>query len=174
MPNPPFQATAKSGPRLNGEAFGCDMRILDCILLASLVVAVVGCGTRRRVPGGCTQFFVSFPSGQARRELGERVEAVELTVQCGSIAAINHIPRDWLVSVEWPEGELTTLKMVAGHGVSMLSDDSDLEQFATLLKCDCALERFSVRGSLAFYYWDGLEHERSVSFDERTLVIDGL
>ena len=69
-----------------------------------------------------------------------------------------------------PISEETTLDMVAGHGSSMLSQSSQFDGFTTILT-DEASGCFDISASLALYYYDGDEHERTVSFSQSELLL---
>jgi hypothetical protein len=70
---------------------------------------------------------------------GERVSAVQINMTCGRFQAINKIPNDWSLEIEGPVSERSTLKAVANHGSSWLSEGADLkclQHFATIMVCD--------------------------------------
>lgn len=66
---------------------------------------------------------------------GERVSGVQIDLACGRFRAVNCIPDDWSLEIEGPVSEHSTLKAVANHGVSWLSNSSPLQDFATIMIC---------------------------------------
>jgi len=163
-----------SAHALTRQAFShVNMRPVELICIAVIASVCAACSLairRRSSPEGCHYVTLSFPAGQVRTDVGERIEAVRVLVHCGRIVAINRIPDDWSASVSSPVSEETTLDMVAGHGSSMLSLSSTLDRFATVLIFESS-GCFDMTASLGLYYYDGEEHERTVSFTQSELVV---
>ena len=149
------------------------LKLLCAAVMAGACAACTAATNRATSPGGCRYVALSFPAGQIRADLGERIEAVKVVVHCGRFVAINHIPDDWSASVSSPVSEETTLDMAAGHGSSMLSLSGTLDRFATVLICE-ASGCFDMTASLGLYYYDGEEHERTLSFTQSELLVSNV
>ena len=68
----------------------------------------------------------------------ERIPGLQIDIVCGRFRAVNRIPYDWSLEIEGPVSERSTLKAVANHGSSFLSDSSNLQGFATILVCSAS------------------------------------
>ena len=61
-----------------------------------------------------------WPNLALSKDVGERIEAVEVFVSCGRFRGVSNIPNDWSLKVVSPSSEQTHLRFSAGHGATML------------------------------------------------------
>ena len=113
--------------------------------------------------------LVSFPTVALKSEPLERIESVDVVMQCGRFVAINQIPNDWSAQVVSPVSEETKLRMEAGHGSSSLCHSSDFDGFITVLVCEPSC--FDITASLSVFSYDSELHERKVLLKQSELVM---
>ncbi len=117
-----------------------------------------------------TRYQVSLPHISLDSGRGERIDAVELAMDCGRFVAINSIPNDWSASVVSPVSEKTSLSMEAGHGSSALWHSEDLNSFVTVSFVDGSC--FDIRASVTAAYYEGNDRkQRTVSFTRNKLIL---
>jgi hypothetical protein len=85
-----------------------------------LIVSSVGCATYRDALMTGHRYRIFFPAIKLATADGERIDSVEIKMDCGRFRAIGTIPDDWYVEVMGPWSEKTTFKAEAGHGASTL------------------------------------------------------
>jgi hypothetical protein len=102
------------------------MRILS--VLTFLTVTLMGCQTGdrrlpRRVDGQATVFF---PEVKLRE--GEYIEAFKVRIKGGWIPAIERIPHDWDIALEWEDGSCVVVRGQARHFSSGMADTDQLNR----------------------------------------------
>jgi hypothetical protein len=118
------------------------------------------------------RYSVSFPHVRLKTDCGERIDSINVVVQCGRFAAINRIPDDWSAEVVSPVSEETKLTMTAGHGSTALSQQEELDGFATVLVLEEAQSCFNISASIkASCYEGGGYRERTLRFSRKQLVL---
>jgi len=95
------------------------------MVLSLLAFLITGCESYRA--GSARDHYcrsLSFP--HIRLGDGERIESIEIKLACGRFVAIDRIPNDWSLDMAGPSSEISTLKLSANHGSSMLWHSEDL------------------------------------------------
>ncbi len=115
------------------------------------VVAVSGCALwspRLRssvVDGNCMRAWrISFP--EVRLDVNERILALQLNITRGRVAAINHIPTDWSMTVDAGYADRPSVSGSAAHGAGSLLSTEELRWFVTV----CEVGSMPVVGDMPF------------------------
>lgn len=115
---------------------------------------------------------VSVPKVSLKADPLERIESVEVVMNCGRFVSLNKIPNDWSAQVISPVSGRTILRMEAGHGISELCSSSELNGFVTVLICEPSC--FDITVSLSISSYDNELHERKLSFTNGDLLMEPL
>jgi len=134
-------------------------------LLLSVLLPII-CGCAHTPAPVASHYFrtVSFPNIELAA--GERIESVEILINCARFTAIRHIPNDWSIDVSSPESEVSTLKANAGHGSSSLESSHGLDDFIAIRICDPA--DFNISGTATVVNGDS---ERNLAFTRKDFGI---
>ena len=92
-----------------------------------LIVSGVGCATHQDALMTGHRYRVFFPAINLATADGERIDSIEIKMDCGRFRAIGMIPDDWSVKVVGPSSEQTTFKAEAGHGATALWSMRELD-----------------------------------------------
>lgn len=100
---------------------------------------------------------------------GERISGLQIDMTCGRFRAVNRIPNDWSLEIEGPVSERSTLKAVANHGASWLSDSSNLQGFVTIMVCSTS--HFDITATV---FTETSDNEKKKTFRKDELKLEKL
>jgi hypothetical protein len=118
---------------------------------------------------------------QLTKQLDSRIEGFAISVYCGHIEAISHIPVDWNIkinraisTVDRPGVLFEELLASSGHGASMIPFDEkarvgQLDNMIRISVADSQSECFDVSADFAIN--DGTQHGRNIVFPRSKLEL---
>jgi hypothetical protein len=136
------------------------------ILTTLCLLGLLGCKPKEE-PEPRDHFLrmLSFPTVPLAE--GERISGLQIDMACGRFRAVNRIPNDWSLEIEGPVSERSTLKAVANHGASWLSNSSNLQGFATILVCSTS--HFDISATV---FTEASDNEGKKTFSRDQLKLD--